>query len=386
MNKKINYILFGYRRLTVEEADAPKTVSILLRSGISATITEKHIFLIKESDVPKVVSSLKDFVEYNLSKPLGLMGFIKNNSKRYGILAALFLSAVLCFLSYNTVFDIRISGNESLSAEDVIEALDASGFSVGDLWSKCNKSEIEARLLSSSSNIAWININRRGNVAYIDIVEKKIYSDKELPYKYSNIVAECDCVIEDINVKSGYAAVKIGDTVKRGDVLISGIPPTENGDFCLAMGEVVGRVNERLEVVAEREIEEKINIREKYMGFKIKIFKIFINIFKIYRNSHSECGIIEREKQLNVYGDKIPISIVRTYSVEYELKKRLLSESELVSKASDEMALKMQNVLKDAELLRAKTSGAFYETGYKMTTEIIYLSSVGIQAPFEISE
>ena len=38
---------------------------------------------------------------------------------------------------------------------------------------------------------------------------------------FSNIVADRDGIIEEITVKKGYATVKPGDVVKKGDILIS---------------------------------------------------------------------------------------------------------------------------------------------------------------------
>ena len=43
--------------------------------------------------------------------------------------------------------------------------------------------------------------------------------------------------------------VKVGDVVKKGDLLISGVLPLElGGGFCTAQGEVKGRVADRVEV------------------------------------------------------------------------------------------------------------------------------------------
>ena len=48
---------------------------------------------------------------------------------------------------------------------------------------------------------------------------------------YANIVADCDGVVEEVNVVEGQAAVFPGQLVRKGQVLISGVVDGKDGEF-----------------------------------------------------------------------------------------------------------------------------------------------------------
>ena len=287
-------------------------------------------------------------------------------------------------MSANTVFDVRVSGCEALDEEDVIEELREFGLNAGSFWGNFNRSDAEARLLDNCDQIAWVNINRRGSVAYVDIIEKK-REEEQTAYDFCNVVAREDCVIEDITVKRGYAVVKKGDAVKRGDILISGVPPRGIGSFCMADGIVIARVNRAITVEKPYESEEKAVSSEQNKAFKIKIFNFFINIFDFCGNSASECDIIERKTDLTLFGKKIPISVVKSYEVEYFLHQKRYLESELMLLASEEMNFLVSELSLESEILKMKSQGSFTEVGYSLTTDLVLLREVGEFAPFEIN-
>lgn len=379
----LSLLIFGYRYITVNENDATAILSTLLRRGCFVKMINASRLLISERDHTKIEEFLNGKFEYTVSEPRGLYGFMLKNRRRYGVMLGLVAVGVLAFFSYNTVFDVRVSGNVGMSEEEVIEELAAVGFEVGDSWLTENRTASEILLLESSEKIGWININRQGSVAYVEIVEKKL--PEEIPsYKYCNIVAGADCVIEEISVKKGYAAVKVGDVVKRGEVLISGIPDDSVGEFCAAEGVVVGRVNESFEVYFEREQVLKIDKNENLYGFAVKIFNFSINIFKIYGNSVSECDIIERKAQCSLFGKRLPVKLLYSYEKEYDTVMKEFSESELARLARDEISRKILSTVGGGELLKIKTNGNFDAAGYGVSTEIIYLANVATAVPFEV--
>jgi hypothetical protein len=83
------------------------------------------------------------------------------------------------------------------------------GLEVGCRWNSLDRSEVEADVLSEYPSIAWININRRGTVAYVEIIERKKgeIQNSEQKRGYANLVASESCVIEEITVTRGVAQV-----------------------------------------------------------------------------------------------------------------------------------------------------------------------------------
>ena len=113
------------------------------------------------------------------------------------------------------MWDIRIEGCDESYSDEIRKELTACGFSVGSSWSETDLGELEIEFLSKSQNVSWLNINRRGTVAYVTVLEKQVH-EEEKKEGYSNIIAECDAIIEEITVIHGVASVKVGDSVKKG--------------------------------------------------------------------------------------------------------------------------------------------------------------------------
>jgi hypothetical protein len=243
---------------------------------------------------------------------------------------------------------------------------------------------VENEFLKLYDDVSWININRRGTVAYVSVIEKEKENFDISNILYSNIVAAYDCVIDEVTVKSGTAMVKPGDSVKKGDLLILGA--NAKGDFCRAEGQVIGRVSDTLTVNVDRVYEKRYIASNKIHEVNINIFKISINIFKTYGNLTNECDIIEDVKEYSLpNGASLPFSITLRYLPSYECEARSYSDEELVSLAKDRLSLETALMLAESDLVKISTDGEFTDDGYRMWSNIVYLTDVGRENSFEIT-
>ena len=220
-------------------------------------------------------------------------------------------------------------------------------------------------------------------MAYVELREKRIFEDEEQT-GYSNIVAAEDCVIEQITVKSGFAAVEVGDTVRRGDLLISGVLPAEaGGGFVNAEGVVLGRVYDENTVFVTRS--ESVEEPESDLPYakRVKIFNFSINIFKKYRNYADGCVIIESTKQLYLFGKyRLPISIVTDRAVKYRTSEVTYSDDELIRLADEKLTEARADRLRGSEIVALRTEGKFTEGGYELTDKVSIIRAVGEEKYF----
>ena len=251
---KIDAFVFGYRKLKINPESLSTVTEILLRAAISSSINNDGTITVRERDFEKTKKILSGRVDFTYSVPLGLVGFVRRIRNRWSIVIALMISVLITYLSSEIVWDVRVEGNDKLTDSEITIGLSDLGFGIGDVWRVKNLSEIETAYLNSNDSISWININRRGMVAYVRVIEKD--EQEIVPEKHdgpSNIVSSIDCVIEEITVKQGTAMVKPGDTVKKGDLLVAGFLPEEaGGGFCNADGCIIGRINDSVSVEIER--------------------------------------------------------------------------------------------------------------------------------------
>ena len=375
---------FGYHEYTVDPCDLKCALELLLRNNIPA-IQYRSGFIASALKKKEIESLLATRVKFSRSKVKGLGGLIVNSLGKIGLISALMAITLLFLLSGDIIWDIRVDGNDRITDEEIISELSSSGLEVGKRWSYTDLGMIETDLLLDSDNLSWVNINRRGTVAYVKVIEKTVFQT-EIKEGYSNIVASCDAVIEEISVINGVPKVKVGDSVKAGDLLISGVLPAElGGDFCYAEGIVLGRVSDSVSVFVP-EVDEKKLIKDRILSeIQLKIFNFQINIFKSYRNFELSYDIIENEKDFSFLGKRLPFSLNKRYCELYETAEEKLSRDELIKRATEKMRLELLKRTSESTLTRASSSGNFINGGYEIKTDIVCIENITKDVPFEYS-
>ena len=385
---RLDEYVFGYSKGKVEACDVAGVANAMLRLGICSGISPSGEFTLRHRDKTRFLAYAKPKVKLTLGHTRGLYGFLLGFRRRYGLCAALALVALLFVLTRALVWDVRVSGNVSLTESAVEETLSESGLSVGTPWRRVDTGLVEAALLSGHPEIAWISVNRRGTVAYIELIESEnVGHSEEVGPLYSNIVADRDGVVEEITVKSGEAVVKVGDVVKAGDVLISGVIQNELGvRFCRAEGEIRAHSVTDVTAEAERNLTEKIEVGRHLREARVLIFNFSINIFKNYGNCENTCDIIEETKEFSLFGKyKLPILLKRSYSYEYTEQIRRMTDDEMISAAKHKLDDKMRQALKGADVIKLRSEGGFSADVYRITTRVVYSSEIGKESEIEIS-
>jgi hypothetical protein len=194
----------------------------------------------------------------------------------------------------------------------------------------------------------------------------------------ANIVADRDCVIEEITVVKGTPVVKVGDTVRRGDLLISGIIETENGtEYVRAEGTVRGTSSTTISTEMGRTVTDTTTNDGGIATFCVKIFNFRINIYKNYGNRQDDCVIIESSKNIILHGTRLPVALIYgRYAVteEYTLT---LTDADLPICVGRKHSENLTDFLTDKDLIGIRTDGEFTDGGYLMKSLVVYSTDVG---------
>ena len=387
--EKIDSLIFGYRKIIVPREHLSRVASVLLSRGIFCEIKADGSISVRDRDAERVKKIISHRAEYTMTDSLGLIGRLKRMKHKTAILLGTALTILLCLMSSNTVWDIRVDGNERIPDSAIIYELSRCGLEVGDSWSSVDSGEIENGLLQGFDKLSWININRRGSVAYVTVIEKDNIKEEEIQVKvgYANVIAECDAVIQEITVTHGVAAVKPGDVVKKGDLLIYGIIPEESGGgYCYAEGRVLGIVSDTVDTTLERNYEEKTKSSMETVELSVKIFDFSLNLFKKYGNSYKDCDIIVDRNTFSLFGKcKLPLEITTRSATEYTVSESAYTDTELVDTCLARHTAEVNYLLSDADLLKIRTWGEFTDTGYRMSSSITYSADIGVENPFLVN-
>lgn len=373
-------LLLGYQRVSLDKKDLKTALAILKKEKIGAYASADGELRIPLYLWKRARNALCNKVVLINQSVGGAAGIALKLKAHLGAVAALILFFTIYLLSSRYVFDVRIEGNEIYTSEALLEEIRESGVYVGARWDEMNLSRAESQILALSDRIAWVNINRRGLVAYVTLREREGAEDEGEGGGYTNIVSRFDGVVEDITVEHGSAAVEIGSTVKRGDLLISAFD--ESGKPTHAGGSISARVWGEISVFIPRE--EEITVQKEYRTVKkgIKILNFFANIFKNYRNLPSEYDIIESERQiLLAKGKALPIKLYSEYAVIDRKETVVHTDDELILLARRAHESALLGYLADAELVSIRTSASFSDGGYTVRSQICMLKEIGESVP-----
>ena len=182
----------------------------------------------------------------------------------------------------------------------------------------------------------------------------EIIDDKD----YCNIVSKKDGVITKIIAQNGTMVAKVGDTVRKGDVLIAGY--------------MEGKYTEKRKVHSLGEVEAKVWYTEKkkipykqelstYTGneenkYQIKFNNFQINFYKTL-SKFEICDTIYSEQNIEIFSNYyLPISVVKITNKEQIKKEVKYSKEEAKNLGIEELSEKIEEDIQDKSTILRKNN------------------------------
>ncbi len=400
MIPSIPYLLAGYRTLATSAAYVAPLLELCRRyelvyeafthtpdGGISLRFSrptaKKLEALCAARDIPLTVCG---------QGGLPLLG--RRLWSRAGLLAGLVLGIWLYAVSQSVVWDIRISGNEGVSDRSILESLDACGFGVGASLRGFEADKIENDVLMLDSRLAWISINRKGTVAYVEVREKapRAADTSEGP---CDIVASYGGVVERVELESGNVRVWAGKTVGEGEVLVSGLYDSQQLGirFTTAKARVFARTTRILTVTIPLTYEQKVYLREGDTTngeiCQEKILNFFGNHIKFSKktgNAEGFCDTIVEERSWSLAdGVGFPISVETVWYLPYEMTSATRTLREAEELAYYELARRIAALPGGAELISKSITVHSGTDAFTLTCTLTCIEDIGRVRPIEVA-
>ena len=388
---KTYYKIFGYRYISVSKDFAADLLNICMkyryRYGEMKNEDGRTVFLFTYLTSRRVISKCRDLgIDAELSAVSGLPELFYRYRTRVGLWLGLAIAFCIIFSSGRLVWDIRVSGNESLSAEEVENVLSDCGFRRGTGLSDFNADRTEAMALLRCDELAWISVNMKGTVAYVEVREKSPIEEKPENKLPANIVAERSGRIVEIIAYNGVAEVKAGDEVAEGQLLISGVYGEKAPGVVVtrASGYVKARTVRTFSVEIPYEYSEKIRTGAK-KSEKFVIF--FSNPIKVFANSgnlYTSCDKIEEEKYFYLFGERLPFGSRTVSYFEYDTVTRYYTAADARAIAESELEAKIGYELEGAEIVSRDVTETVGEDSLILTYEIVSIENIALTKEFEI--
>lgn len=177
-------------------------------------------------------------VEWQELERKGLPALLSGYRRRYGLWLGILLSAA--FLAYTQCFvwEIHLDTSDPAQQELVWEYLEEAGIGLGTPWSQVDTQGVAQQLYFANRNTSFAALNRNG--CSLEVIFHTSPQTTLPQQRYQNMVAAKDGLVLRVEALSGTAAVEPGQTVRQGQVVISGVGDTDGGDvwFSSAQGMV----------------------------------------------------------------------------------------------------------------------------------------------------
>ena len=246
----------------------------------------------------------KTHVKIHILNRHGPAFFFYRHKRRWWFLLGMTVFAGMIYILSLFVWQIDIDGNRKYTDALILQALAQMDVKTGCRKSEIDLPEIEEELRIMYNEITWVSASIAGTKLQIELREgdlkisgssgggqtgnvKRVEnrennpktqngeSETDLP---ANLVSDEDAIITNLVVRRGTVAVRYGDEVKKGDVLIEGKVYIYNEDetlkkvdYLTAEGDVFGKYQELYEKHYQRKHEVRSYTGKNYRELGVAI-------------------------------------------------------------------------------------------------------------------
>lgn len=326
----------------------------------------------------------KTHVKIHILNRHGPAFFFYRHNRRWWFLLGMTVFAGMIYILSLFVWQIDIDGNRKYTDALILQALAKMDVKTGCRKSEIDLPEIEEELRIMYNEITWVSASIAGTKLQIELREgdlkisgssgggqtgnvKRVENRENNPKTQNgeseidlpaNLVSDEDAIITNLVVRRGTVAVRYGDEVKKGDVLIEGKVYIYNEDetlkkvdYLTAEGDVFGKYQELYEKHYQRKHEVRSYTGKNYRELGVAIvgksfcLPVWENILKKQLEENTLSEVWSWKKQFRLTPTfYLPFALEYTEYVPYE---NVVEEytDEVIKKMAEEELQKYLNEL-----------------------------------------
>lgn len=313
------------------------------------------------------IKKIKTIYKIKVVRLFGFIRLIDILKRHYIFFVGILLGYIyLTFLS-NIIFDIEIIHSKKEIRDLINKELRYYGIEKYKfVKSYREKEEIEVKILENHKDrLEWLEIDRIGTKYQIR-VEARIIKKPSTEEKQRDIVAKKDGIIARIQASKGEIKKKIGDYVKKGDVIISG-SITKNEEIknkVAASGSVYAEVWYKTSINMPYYYREEIKTgnKNKVLKFKFLNKDFYLFNFNKYKN-------YKEEDFFSLKNNILPISFSYSLEEQTNVTEVLYSPEEAIKTAKVRSDNKLKSQLKKEEqIISSKILSTVEQENYVSVT------------------
>jgi len=262
----------------------------------------------------------KNACEIRILSRVGGRGARRRILRRPALLIGAAVMAGLLLVSSFFIWDVEVRGTKELSRARVLRTLEDCGFGVGSFWPGLNTELLRSEVMLRLPEIGWMTVNVSGSravVAVVERTEKPEMYDGQAP---ADLVASRDALVRRVNTLAGCPAVKEGQIVTKGELLIGGDLESLTGENrrVRAKGSVMADTWYEISAVCPEKEQMKTPSGVPHSRFALIVGKKRVNLYIGSGKTIDGCDKIISEYTLGLEGlFSTPIRLVRERFLPY---------------------------------------------------------------------
>lgn len=336
-----------------------------VENGIVAYMTIKDFY-----SLPKILK--RSGIRVHILEKRGFPIITARYRRRWGLPVGILIFFTFLYFMSGYIWIIEINGNETVKDDVILSALEKIGISESIRSDKISPKNDREKLLLELDELAWVSLNIESSKLTVNVSEtQKKPKTENSP---CNLVSDYDGIIKKIDLTAGNSVVRVGDTVKKGDVLVSGIIETAGMTrFVKSSGKIIAEVSQKFTVSENFEKTELSRNGKKRSRYLIELFGIKLPLFLGRVNGDFDTKL--SVSNFEISGVKLPIRLYKkTFYFKREVTFRRTQE-ELKLKLLDDIEKQLsKNKITDYKV----KSKEFKIDKEKITLELYIISDINI--------
>ena len=334
--------------------------------------------------------------ELSVERTAGAPFFLARFRRRYALLAGLALCALLLVVNSLFIWDIEVTGNESVSAERILRVLAENGVRRGTFVYSFRSQEVCNRVLPELRELCWVAVNVRGCRAYVQVRERVRAPERVNESAPTNVVARRAGLVTEVRALDGEKKVLPGTSVREGQLLIAGVVDTGGTEkpsvatrFLAGKGSVRARTWYELSVYIPLTAEEKVYTGEKKVRLTLlwgeKRLKIGAKGSSIVR---ADCDKIKKQTQWELLGFlPLPVTWETETYLPYETRAYTRSREEAEQLGRDALEEYLAGLLdSDGSVTSRRFASAVRGDALLVTLSAECEEQIGREVPVAVNE
>ena len=318
----------------------------------------------------------------------GLYWKVKSLLKRPVLLAGLCLWGCMIFFLPSRIFFVRVTGNETIPSRRILEAAESSGIYFGASRRNVRSEKVKNAMIAQIPQLQWVGVNTAGCVATVSVRERLQMESPEETKSVSNIVATKDGFILSATVTRGNPLFQVGQTVKEGQVLVSGY--TDCG-ICIqatrSSAEIYAQTQRTFHAVTLTDYQEVTAAKRTHRKISLLLRKKRINLWKDSGISPTTCGRIDKEYRLTLPGGfRLPVAVCVEIYTDYDVRDAVLSENQAAQKLDAFVQSYLPTQMAAGEIVRADRTVERVDNAYHLLGQYLCSEMIGREQLEQIGE